>query len=697
MPIEKVQKRDGRIVDFDQRLITDAIHRAFIAAQQPDRKRVKKLSDRVVRALERKFRNRVPSVEQIQDTVVQVLQRSGYPEIAREYQRYRKQKAELRRLRHQFGLDAEPKLTANALEVLRRRYLRRDERGKIVETPAQLFSRVAKAIASVERRYGQKPQPLYERFFRVLSRLEFLPNSPTLFNAGTPLGQLSACFVLPVEDSLTSIFDTVKHTALIEQTGGGVGFSFSRLRPAGDVVRSTSGVASGPLSFMRVFDTVTDVIKAGGKRRGAMMGVLSIDHPDVEQFITAKSDPQNLTNFNLSVAVTDRFMRAVLRGSTHSLVNPRTGRTMRRVQARKLWNLIVRSAWRTGDPGLLFIDEINRHNPTPALGRIEATNPCGEIPLLPYESCNLGSINLSRMAAPVRDGWELDWDKLRETVRLGVHFLDNVIDANRYPLPQIERATRATRKIGLGVMGWAELLIKLGIPYDSPQAIRLASRLMRFVSRHARERSRELGEERGSFPAFSQSRWASRFSALRNATVTAIAPTGSISIIAGCSSGIEPLFAVVFMRRVLDGSRLLEINPLFELTAKRRGFYSAELLRRIARRGSIRGVREIPSDVQELFATALDIDSKWHVQMQAAFQRYTDNAVSKTINLPPDAAPSDVERAFMLAWRLKCKGITVYRYGSKPQQVLYVGGPGYLEAEAEYAGGCMTGTCPFPG
>ncbi|MEM2796235.1 MAG: adenosylcobalamin-dependent ribonucleoside-diphosphate reductase [Candidatus Hadarchaeales archaeon] len=692
MAIEKVRKRDGRLEDFDQKKITVAIHRALVALGKKNGKLSRKISNEVVRILEKKFE--IPSVEDIQNVVVEVLKKEGLEDVAREYKIYRKKKAELRELRKKFELDAEPKLTVNALEVLRERYLLKDENGNIIETPAQMFSRVAKAIAEVDRKFGEDPEKTYEEFFKAMSRLEFLPNSPTLFNAGTPMGQLSACFVIPVEDSLDSIFRAVHQTALIEQTGGGVGFSFSKLRPKGDVVKSTKGIASGPVSFMRVFDTATDVIKAGGKRRGAMMAVLSVDHPDVEEFIAAKSNPNFLTNFNLSVAVTDKFMRAVLTDGWHELINPRTGNVVRRVRARKIWKMIIKNAWKTGDPGLVFIDEVNRKNPTPSLGRIEATNPCGEVPLLPYESCNLGSVNLSRM---VENG-EINWEKLEKTVELGVHFLDNVIDANRYPIPEIEQMTKANRKIGLGVMGWAECLIKMSIPYDSKEAIRLGEKVMRFISETARRKSAELGEKRGSFPNFELSIWAKKYSAMRNATVTAIAPTGSISIIAGCSSSIEPLFAIAFIRRVLGGKTLLEINPLFEKIAKERKFYSGELLQKIARTGSIQNLREIPADVREIFKTALDISPEWHIRMQAAFQKHTDNAVSKTVNLPADATEKDVEKCFMLAWKLKCKGITVYRYGSKPQQVLYFAEDlRYLTADSEYAGGCITGTCPFPG
>ena len=696
MFITKIRKRDGRVVDFDSSRIKDAIHRAFVAVELENGKRAESVTEEVVRLLEERFEKKVPSVEDAQDLVVEVLKKKGYGKVAGEYQVYREKKEEIRRLREKLGIE-EPKLTVNALEVLRRRYLLRDEEGKIVETPAQAFRRVARAIAKVDKEYGRNLKESEKVFYEMMVRTEFLPNSPTLFNAGTALGQLSACFVLPVDDSLESIFTAVKNMALIEKSGGGVGFDFSRLRPKGDMVKSTKGVASGPVSFMGVFDSATEVIKAGGKRRGAMMGVLRADHPDIVEFITSKQKPGVLSNFNVSVAVTDDFMKKVEEDGEYLLINPRNKEKVRKLKAEDVWSLMAKSAWESGDPGVIFIDEINRHNPIPEVGRIESTNPCGEQPLLSYESCNLGSVNLSRM---VENG-KVNWEKLRETVRSAVLFLDNVIDANRFPLKQIEEMTRANRKIGLGVMGFADMLIKLGIPYDSEEALRLAEKLMKFVTEEARKKSVELGEERGSFPNFDRSVWKDTFSSMRNATITTIAPTGSISIIAGCPSGIEPLFAVSFMRKVLEGTRLFEINPLFEMTAKERGFYSADLLEEIARTGSVQGVEGVPEDVKRVFVTALDIKPEWHVNMQAAFQKYTDNAVSKTVNLPNEATVEDVERVFWLAYRLKCKGITVYRYGSKPEQVLNIGEirtekKRFVSAESEYAGGCPTKTCPFP-
>lgn len=586
----------------------------------------------------------------------------------------------------------------NALQVLQRRYFLRDKNGRIIESPTQLFRRVANAIAQAELNYEQSVDinKIEDDFFEIMSNLEFLPNTPTLMNAGTSVGQLAACFVVPVEDSLNGIFEAAKSTALIHQTGGGTGFSFSKLRPQGDLVKSTEGRASGPITFMTIFDKTTEVIKQGGKRRGANMGILRVDHPDILDFIQCKSKEGFLSNFNVSVAVTDNFMKAAKKNQNYNLINPRTNKIVGSLNAKYVFELISYNAWKTGDPGLIFIDEINRHNPTPQLGAIEATNPCGEMPLLYWEACNLGSINLAKIIVNKK----INWAKLKRLVELGVRFLDNAIDINKYPVAQIEKITRSNRKIGLGIMGFAEALIQLGIPYDSNKALSLAKCLMRFIKREGHAASQKLGEERGSFANFEQSIWKKKmhYKAMRNATVTTIAPTGTISIIANCSSGIEPLFAVSYIRNVMDNTELVEVNQYFENVAKEEGFYSKRVMEEISRQGTIQHIKAIPKRIRRIFATSHDISPHWHIKMQAAFQKYTDNAVSKTINLQYNAKQKDVSDAFWFAYKLKCKGITVYRYGSKPNQVLSFKQKTKqgikTVADSEFAGGCIGTVCP---
>ncbi len=704
LAITRVRKRDGSLVPFQPEKIERAIYKALLATRTGDEALASDLAGRVVATLQQRTGRRTPTVEEIQDIVEETLMSRGYASVARAYMLYRQQRAEVRRLKGAIGVRDDLKLSVNAIKVLERRYLLRDEDGRIIETPMGLFRRVAGTIAAAEKSFNPAADvtALEEEFFKLMSSLKFIPNTPTLMNAGTPLGQLSACFVLPVEDSIVGIFDSLKNMALIHQSGGGTGFSFTHLRPKGDMVRSTKGVASGPVSFMKIFDSATGVMKQGGKRCGANMGILNADHPDIIDFIEAKSDGVTLSNFNISVGATDEFMKAAsARGSWH-LVNPRTGKEARSINAGELFDLIVNNAWRTGDPGLIFLDEINRRNPTPHLGPLEATNPCGELPLLPYESCNLGSINLAKMVS----GKDIDWQELERVVNLGVHFLDNVIEANVFPLPSIEQITRkGNRKIGLGVMGFADALLMLGIPYNSEAALETGEKIAGFISEKARAASARLAGERGVFPNFRGSiHDRAGGQRLRNATVLSIAPTGTISIIAGCSSGIEPLFALAFIRNVMEGTRLLETNSEFEKVARERDFFSPDLMERVAQQGTLQGLADIPEDVHRVFVTDWDIKPEWHVRMQAVFQKYTDNSVSKTVNLPPDSTTEDIRQIYTLAHSLKCKGITVYRYGSKRQQVLTLAGQTpekapepvtHIIAESEYAGGCPTGSCPF--
>lgn len=557
-------------------------------------------------------------------------------------------------------------LSQNALIVLRARYLAKDERGHPMETPEAMFRRVASRIAAPESNYNGNPEEWESRFYDLMSSLRFLPNSPTLMNAGRELGQLAACFVLPVEDSMVSIFDTLKHAALILQSGGGTGFSFSHLRPRADIVQSTGGIASGPVSFMKIYNTATDVIKQGGARRGANMGILRVDHPDIMDFINLKRQEGEMVNFNLSVSVTDAFMSAVRKNTYYALHNPRSGRTAGKLRARAVFNELVKSAWKTGDPGVVFIDRINAANPTPHIGELESTNPCGEQPLLPYEACVLGSINLSKFA--LNGG--VDYKGIGDVIRSAVRFLDNCIDANKYPLAEIERMHKANRKIGLGVMGWADMLIRLGIPYESGKAAALAEELMGFIQSTARSASINLAKERGVFGNFKGSIYdRPGMPRLRNATLTTIAPTGTLSIIANCSSGIEPIFALAYKRMVLD-TELVEINDYFFKLAKKRGFLTRELESIIKQKGDLKGLKQVPADIKKLYKTAHEISVDAHIKMQAAFQRYTDNAVSKTINIPHKAKPQDVAKAYLMAYELGCKGITVFRSGTEKKGVL---------------------------
>ncbi len=678
--IIKIKKRDGRVVDWDQSKITDAIRKALVATEENENL-AENLSDKVVLILNERFAGKIPEVEQIQDVVIEVLKNTGLNVVAQAYQEYRQKRTEIREAKWWLlNRQVKTKLIPNALRVLESRYLKKNEAGKIIETPQQLFKRVAQNIASAEKYYrpditDEELFKIEEKFYRMMASLEFLPNSPTLMNAGNVLQQLSACFVLEVPDSIEGIFEAIKQTALIHQSGGGTGYSFARLRPKGDIVKSTQGIASGPITFMTVFDAATDTIKQGGKRRGAMMGILRVDHPDILKFITAKAEEGILSNFNISVTVTDEFMEALKQNRKYDLINPRNNQVWGQLEAEKVFNLIAHYAWLNGEPGVIFIDNINKYNPTPQLGEIEATNPCGEQPLLPSESCNLGSINLAKMLKKKDGKYEIDWEKLRRITWDAVHFLDNVIDVNRYPLPEIEKMTKGNRKIGLGVMGWADMLVRLEILYNSKEAISMAEKVMKFIQEESHKASEKIAEKRGSFPNYRYSIYVASGKPLRNATVTTIAPTGTISIIAGCSFGIEPYYALSFVRKhVLGGEEMVEVNPLFEEIAKREGFYSEDLMKKIAQKGSVKDMEEVPSKWRKIFVTALDINYEDHVKMQAAFQKYVDNSVSKTINFPFSATEEDVKAAYLLAYKLGCKGITIYRSESRKQQVLNIQG-----------------------
>lgn len=564
----------------------------------------------------------------------------------------------------------EPKISDNARVVLEKRYLSKDKNGNLTETPLAMFERVARHIAKADTSYGastEDAEKTYNEFLDMMLELEFLPNSPTLMNAGKELGQLSACFVLPIEDSIESIFDTIKYTAMIHKSGGGTGFSFSRLRPKNDIVASTNGVSSGPVSFMKVFDAATEAIKQGGTRRGANMGILQIDHPDIIEFIKCKSEDKTISNFNISVGLTENFMKAVENNENYPLLNPRSKVTIEELNAKDVFDLIIDQAWRNGEPGIIFLDRLNKDNPTPTLGEIESTNPCGEQPLLPYEACNLGSINLIKV---VKDG-QIDWNKLADITFKSVHFLDNVIDVNKYPLQKIADMCLANRKIGLGVMGFADMLFMLEIPYNSQEAVDLASKIMEFIQEKGREESRRLAKIRGAFPNFNVSIYPKE-EQLRNATITTIAPTGTISLIAGASSGIEPIFAISYVRNVMGGKELFETNQLFEEELQKRELFSDELLKKISSEGTIAHIDEIPEDLKKIFVCAHDITPLWHVKMQAAFQTSTDNAVSKTVNFPNSATREDVKEVFLLSYRLGCKGVTIYRDGSRSEQVLNI-------------------------
>ncbi len=662
----KVEKRDGRIVEFDEIKIENAILSAF-QSTGIDATPVRGLTQEVVRLIQERKQETI-HIEDIQDIVEDTLMLRGFTNVAKRYIKYREKHREARRLLHQVGVVDDLKFGPNAATVLKR-YLLKDEDGNPLETPSKMFQRVATAVASIEKIYGEgtEVEEYTDLFYNMMANLEFLPNSPTLYNAGTPLGQCSACFVLPIHDDMNSIFTSLRHMAMVQKSGGGTGFSFSRLRPAGATVGTTGGVASGPVSFMRIYDTATEVIKQGGRRRGANMSMLRCDHPDIMEFIACKSDKCSFRNFNISVAITDEFMEALYNNREIDLVAPQNREVVKTISARAIFDAIVHNAWNSGDPGLVFIDQINREHPLDGM-EIESTNPCGEQPLLPYESCVLGSINLSRMV--VND--EINWDRLEEVVKLSVRFLDNVIDLNVYPVEEIEKTTKANRKIGLGIMGWADLLLNMKIPYDSDSALNLAGKVMSFIRQKAERASAELAKIRGNFENFAYLK--NRNTWKRNATLITIAPTGSISLIAQTTSGIEPIFAITHRRIITEGVALTEVNEIFKKTAEERGFWTDVIEQQVAKTGSIQIIDGIPDDIKKVYKTAHEISPEWHVRMQAAFQEHVDNAVSKTVNLPSTATTQDVEKIFKLAHDLKLKGITVFRDGCLDAQVLYAGG-----------------------
>ena len=679
-PIKKIQKRSGQVTDFSQEKVTEAIWKAAQSVGGKERSVAEKIANQVTAVLEVFFKGpeAIPTVEQIQDLVEKILIEGGHAKTAKAYILYRAERAREREQRElilgKANADENLNFSNNALEVLKRRYLVKDENGKIIESPRQMVERISNNIAQADRNYGaseEEVQATAKKFYDVMANLDYMPNTPTIMNAGTEVQQLSACFVLPVPDSIEGIFDALKYQALIHKSGGGTGFAFSRLRPSNDMVKSTAGVSSGPVSFMKIFDAATQEIKQGGKRRGANMGILRVDHPDVMEFIVCKADMKTLTNFNISVAITDVFMEALKIDGEYDLINPRTKQPLRKMRAREVFNLILTNAWLNGDPGLVFIDRMNATNPVPQLGDIEATNPCGEQDLLPFDSCNLGSIAVNRFIRADRK--DFDWDRLRETVHTCTHFLDNVIDMNNYPIPQIQKMSNDTRRIGLGVMGFADALYLIGVKYDSPEGFAKGEELMNFVRQESINKSIELAKVRGPFGAYKGSTWEEKGIKIRNSYLTTVAPTGTIGMIAECSGGLEPNFAISYIKNVMDGTELVYTNQYFEQIAKERGFYSRDLMTEIAKVGSIQGFEEIPEDVRRVCVTAQDISPENHIRMQAAFQKNVCASVSKTINFAHTASMQDVETAYILAYDLGCKGVTIYRDGSRDSQVLNIG------------------------
>lgn len=678
MKLTKIKKRNGRLVAFNKNKITKVILKAFLAVLDKDEKKWQKEADRltaiVIDILKKTNKQKYPQVEQVQDIVEQVLMAANHYQVAKAYILYRQNRSQERLEKQVLGIGrGDLGLSINQLKVIESRYLLKDKNGQLIETPKQMFERVAKTLAKAEDKYGQDKSKWFKRFYQVMVEMKFLPAGRTLNNAGTAQNQLANCFVLPVEDSMEAIFESIKWMALIQQQGGGTGFNFSHLRPKGDVVtKSAGGFATGPVSFMKVFDVATQQVMQGGKKRGANMGILSDWHPDIFEFITSKSENGEIENFNLSVGISDKFIRAVQRGGNWKLINPRTGETVQTIEANTLFNQIATLAWRTGDPGLIFLDTINKSNPLlEAIGPIEATNVCGEQPLHPFDACNLGSINLAKHIIKTADRARFDWDELEETVRLAVRMLDDVIDVSTYPLEQIDYVVKKNRRIGLGVMGWADALYLLGLAYDSRPARKMAEKVAKFIYDVSWNESQRLAEERGPFPRFKISSFAKTGrTPVRNVAITTIAPTGSISMAAGASSGIEPIFGLSYTKNVVSQQGLYYTNPIFLDKLKQSGLAKAEILNQVNQSGGIQNIKEIPAGIKQVFKVAHDIAWQNHILMQAAWQKWIDNAVSKTINLPNSATIEDVKGAYLLAWKTGCKGMTVYRDGSKDYQVL---------------------------
>ncbi len=669
-PIKQIKKRDGRIVNFDQEKIAQAVWKAAKSVGGTDKELAVKISNQVSTVLEVFFKDpdNIPSVEQIQDLVEKILIENGHARTAKAYILYRQQHNEIREKKAEILGEKETKFSYNSLRILKQRYLGKDDKGNIVETPEQLFERVAHNIAKVDLEYGDYNAAESEKkFFEAMYSLDFLPGSPILTNAGTKTQQLGSCFVLPLGNNLESIFTTLKQTALIQQTGGGTGFNFSKISPRGDISYSSTTATSGPVPFIKIFDTATETIRHGEKRRGSNMAILNVDHPDILEFISCKESETSLNNFNISVGVTARFMEAVEKDQMYDLVDPKSGEKVNSLHARSVFELIISKAWSTGEPGIIFLDKIKKNNPTPAIDEIEATNPCGEQPLLPYEACNLGSINLSRF---VNDK-QINWDRLKKIIHLAVHFLDNSIDAGNYQIPEIKEKVLQNRKIGLGVMGFADMLFQLEIAYNSDEGIVTGERIMEFIQKESHNASKDLAKNRGSFPNFNLSIFKQQgYERLRNATLSTIAPTGSISMIAETSAGIEPLHALVYSKHILEGGEFLYVNKYFEKKALEMNIYSNELMRTIAKEGSIKKLDGLPESIKRIFVVSADIKADWHIKMQAVFQKYTDNAVSKTINFPSFATVEDVKNAYLLAYKLGCKGITINRDKSRRKQVM---------------------------